>query len=507
MLSRMAATRENVQAKESSERESHLAGVQKLKEGFESLREKQAGSGFGTESDGDVAAIDWDFWAAVVADYATIARTKPSELTRAVQNGLPPPLRGTIWQLMGASKSPLLEEIYASLLAEASPHEKGIRRDLSRTSFAKNASEEALFNVIKAYSLWDPEVGYIQGMAFITVPLLLCMREEEAFGLLVALMRSYALRDLYLPEMPGLHIKLYQFDRILEDTLPSVYVHLARQGVLSSMYASQWFLTFFAYKFPLPMVLRIFDIVVAEGLEAILRFGIALMRRNADAIMQLDFDALLHFLKDRLFDVYLDGEQTVQHKAGLLSRTQSSTEPVYRVNEFVADAYSVKILPATLKKYETEYSELHRVERERIEEVENLRTANGQLTLQIRRLEASMATLNREHIEVANEMVQGKVELAKLRDENEDMKAELEQLRQEVAAQPNELESKYKAEMDQIMQRNLEIMNMNQTLEDQIASLEKQLVETKVTLATTNDAHESLKGKWNDIKKVFDVAL
>lgn len=378
-----------------------------------------------------------------------MAHTHPSELSKAVQQGFPLPLRGTIWQLMASSKSLILEEVYTSLSTESSAHEKGIKRDLSRTSFAKNASEESLFNIIKAYSLWDPEVGYIQGMAFITVPLLLCMKEEEAFCLLVVLMKTYSLRDLYLPEMPGLHIKLYQFDRILEDTVAPVYVHLARQGVLSSMYASQWFLTFFAYKFPLPIVLRIFDIVVAEGLEAILRFGVALMRRNAETILQLEFDALLGFLKDRLFDVYLKGEGR-QSKSGFM-RSNSHSDVTYRVNELVADAYSVTILPTTLKKYEMEYAELHRVERERIEEVENLRNANGQLTLQVRRLEASLATLNREHIEVANEMVQGKVELAKLQDENEDMRTELEQLRSQVESQPQEIEEKYKEEVSSML--------------------------------------------------------
>jgi ecotropic viral integration site 5 protein len=117
-------------------------------------------------------------------------------------------------------------------------------------------------------------------------------------------MKGYHLRQLFLPEMPGLHLHLYQYDRLIEEHLPAVHVHLARQGVRSHMYASQWFLTFFAYKFPMSMVLRIVDVVVAEGLEAILRFGVAVMKKNAETILELEFEKCLDFLQTGLFDVY-----------------------------------------------------------------------------------------------------------------------------------------------------------------------------------------------------------
>lgn len=55
--------------------------------------------------------------------------------------------------------------------------EKTIRRDLgARTSYAKyfvsQGSQEGLFGLCKAYALYDPGVGYAQGMNFIVMPLL-----------------------------------------------------------------------------------------------------------------------------------------------------------------------------------------------------------------------------------------------------------------------------------------------------------------------------------------------
>lgn len=74
------------------------------------------------------------------------------------------------------------------------------------------------------------------------------MPDEEAFCLLVRLMATYGLRSHFLPEMPGLQLRLFQFDRLVEELLPVLHVHFLRQGVKSSMFCSQWFLTMFSYR-------------------------------------------------------------------------------------------------------------------------------------------------------------------------------------------------------------------------------------------------------------------
>lgn len=59
---------------------------------------------------------------------------------------------------MSSSKSPSLEEEYKRLLRTESTHEKAIQKDLNRTFpnqafFQDAAGKDALFNVVKAYSL------------------------------------------------------------------------------------------------------------------------------------------------------------------------------------------------------------------------------------------------------------------------------------------------------------------------------------------------------------------
>ncbi|KDE04010.1 hypothetical protein MVLG_05512 [Microbotryum lychnidis-dioicae p1A1 Lamole] len=356
--------------------------------------------------------IDWDFWGRVMADYEEVASTQPRELSRAIQQGIPPALRGMTWQLMAASKDEQLCEIYHALLTQSSPHEKAIIRDLNRTfpkheyfAEATGAGQENLFNVVKAYSLYDEEVGYTQGLQFIVGPLLLNMPDEEAFCVLVRLMKSYDLRSHYTPNMPGLQLRLFQFDRLLEELVPGVFLHLLRQGVKSSMYASQWFLTLFGYRFPLELVSSVFDLVFAEGVEAVFRFSIAILKRNETAILLLEFEDCIEFLKNGLFEAYAP------------NRERDGPKALYRAADFAREALSVKITPLMLDQFGEEWDTLLRQQTAHAAELDALRKANYQLSQQVRQLEASLSQINTEHCDLVKQVVMAKLEREELEDE------------------------------------------------------------------------------------------
>lgn len=57
----------------------------------------------------------------------------------------------------------------------------------------------------------------------------------------------------------GHKLKLTMF-RFLQDSMPDLHSHFQYNDIQTHMYASQWFLTLFTAKFPLPMVYRIMDL-------------------------------------------------------------------------------------------------------------------------------------------------------------------------------------------------------------------------------------------------------
>jgi hypothetical protein len=130
------------------------------------------------------------------------------------------------------------------------------------------------------------------------------MSDEAAFCVLVKLMNQYELRGYFVPKMEALHERMYQFDQLLLLHLPQVHRHLDAQGIKSSMYVSQWILTLFAYRCPLHLVYRVFDLVLLEGAHMILHFSLALMKKNQKTILGLEFESLLKFFASDIFDLY-----------------------------------------------------------------------------------------------------------------------------------------------------------------------------------------------------------
>ncbi|KAF8893306.1 rab-GTPase-TBC domain-containing protein [Infundibulicybe gibba] len=388
-------------------------GQHKLQEEFARLQKEKEQEHI-SEEQGVNGAIDWDFWGAVISDYQGFAAEQPEQLAQAIAKGIPSTLRGMMWQHMAASKDPELESMYLKLLKEMSPHEKAITRDLGRTfphhdffTDGQGIGQENLFNVLKAYSLYDPQVGYCQGLPFVVAILLLNMPDEEAFSLLVRLMHVYDLRGHFLPEMPKLQLRLFQFDRLLEEVLPVLHVHFLRQGVKSSMFCSQWFLTMFSYRFPLDIVFRIYDNCLASGIEAIFGFSITLLKKNEDILLALKFDEILAFLNGQLFSRYKVDRDEIEE-----------TEIKYDVDGFVQDAVSLRITPFMLDSYRHEYEDMVREANKHALQLDELRNSNRVLSAQVKTLETSLAQLNTEHVQVLNELVKSRLR-------NEEMEGEL----------------------------------------------------------------------------------
>lgn len=322
------------------------------------------------------------------------------------------------------------------------------------------------------------------------------MREEEAFCMFVKLMSKYGLRDMFTHDMPGLHLHLYQFERLLEDREPALYCHLNRRGVTPHLYATQWFLTLFAYRFPLQLVQRIYDLILSSNIEhSILKFAMILMQKNRDTLLAMQDMALIsQYLKERLFDVYIDKAPSSSSilESGFFGSTGGVDKEVYRADDLVRDACAVNIPDELLKTYTAEWEDRTRTERERETELETLRAQVGNLTTKVRRLEERVEKSDGEHVQMASELVRTKVANTELTDENESLKIRVEELTKVVAAQTEEVEKRLKGEMDDVMKRNSEVHNANRALEEEKVEMERILIETKMQYAQVRIKHEPL---------------
>ncbi|XP_054679397.1 TBC1 domain family member 1 isoform X4 [Grus americana] len=235
----------------------------------------------------------------------------------AVGQGVPRHHRGEIWKFLAEqyhlkhqfpSKQPPKDTPYKELLKQLTSQQHAILIDLGRTfpthpyfSAQLGAGQLSLYNILKAYSLLDQEVGYCQGLSFVGGVLLLHMSEEDAFKMLKFLMFDIGLRKQYRPDMTILQIQMYQLSRLLHDYHRDLYNHLEEHEIGPSLYAAPWFLTMFASQFPLGFVARVFDMLFLQGSEAIFKVALSLLGSHKPLILQHEnLETIVDFIKSTL---------------------------------------------------------------------------------------------------------------------------------------------------------------------------------------------------------------
>ncbi|XP_042853827.1 ecotropic viral integration site 5 protein homolog isoform X5 [Panthera tigris] len=414
----------------------------------------------------------WILWGRIVNEWEDVRKKKEKQVKELVRKGIPHHFRAIVWQLLCSAQSMPIKDQYSELLKMTSPCEKLIRRDIARTypehNFFKekdSLGQEVLFNVMKAYSLVDREVGYCQGSAFIVGLLLMQMPEEEAFCVFVKLMQDYRLRELFKPSMAELGLCMYQFECMIQEHLPELFVHFQSQSFHTSMYASSWFLTIFLTTFPLPIATRIFDIFMSEGLEIVFRVGLALLQMNQAELMQLDMEGMLqHFQK------------VIPH--------QFDGGP----DKLIQAAYQVKYNSKKMKKLEKEYTTIKTKEMEEQVEIKRLRTEN-------RLLKQRIETLEKESASLADRLIQHKCNS----NYNEDFVLQLE--KELVQARLSEAESQ--CALKEMQDKVLDIEKRNNSFPDEnnIARLQEELIAVKLREAEAIMGLKELRQQVKDLEE------
>uniref|UniRef100_A0A669QG83 Ecotropic viral integration site 5 like n=1 Tax=Phasianus colchicus TaxID=9054 RepID=A0A669QG83_PHACC len=387
----------------------------------------------------------WILWGRIVNEWDEWRKKKEKLLKELIRKGIPHHFRAIVWQLLCSATDMPVKNQYSELLKMSSPCEKLIRRDIARTypehEFFKgqdSLGQEVLFNVMKAYSLVDREVGYCQGSAFIVGLLLMQMPEEEAFCVFVRLMQEYRLRELFKPSMAELGLCIYQFEYMLQEQLPELNIHFRSQSFLTSMYASSWFLTLFLTTFPLPVATRVFDIFMYEGLEIVFRVGMALLQFNQAELVQLDMEGMSQV---RLGNSLLPDEDNVvrlQEELQALAlreaeAVKSLTELQQQVKE-LSDSWQVRppeSPPGFLGPFTSAWGQIQRTVLGRAEQTcaglrEQLRLAAAQS----KGLQAQLSESHRKHAEA---QCKSKEEVMAVRLREADSMAALAEMRQRVA--------------------------------------------------------------------------
>lgn len=258
-----------------------------------------------------------DVWDKIFEDDRAL---EEAEKCSILKNGIPKSRRGEVWLYFAEKYSldsdytpdttqfPNYDVPYEDLLKQLTSHQHAILIDLGRTfpnhpfySSPLGPGQLSLFNILKAYSLLDPTVGYCQGLSFTAGVLLLHMSEADAFYLLRHLMFCRGLRERYLPDMSALQVCLYQLSRLLHDLHPDLYAHFDSLDIAPSLYAAPWLLTIFSSQFSLGFVARIFDLMFCDSPLVLFKVAIALLGLHKQELLNCEtFEDVMDYLKVKL---------------------------------------------------------------------------------------------------------------------------------------------------------------------------------------------------------------
>ncbi|KAG7313303.1 hypothetical protein JYU34_000413 [Plutella xylostella] len=384
----------------------------------------------------------WVLWGRLVSNWETEWKRRNQFIRDLVRQGVPHHFRGIVWQLLAGVDCSPEKKLYASYIKAKSACEKVIRRDIARTypehEFFKEKDglgQESLFNVMKAYSLHDREVGYCQGSGFIVGLLLMQMPEEEAFAVLVKIMQQHRMRDMFKPSMAELGLCMFQLENLVQELLPDLHIHFQSQGFSTSIYASSWFLTLFTTTLTLPLACRIMDVFLSEGIEIVFKVALALLTLGKDDLLSLDMESILKYIQKEL-------------------PLKAEADP----DAFMNLAYSIKVNPKKMKKLEKEYTVIKTKEQGDIAVLRCIRQEN-------RLLKQRVELLEKESSALAERLVRGQVDRAEGEEDKFALAREVQQLR--------------KAHID--AQQRLALA------QDEIRSLE-------MTIAENNSRQSSLEG-------------
>lgn len=266
-------------------------------------------------SDWEAGAAGSRAWLSLIVDWSRLRAQRSDVLKLKLRGGLPAWTRECVWALTMNAFAARAEQpgLYASLVVETpASHASGrwqsdrdvVFRDLSRTFpdhpffAASGPGIKSLQNVLLAWHSLEPRIGYCQGINFIAAVFLLHMDEELAFWSLHSLLTVRGLENLYRSGLPLLKTALDVFQQLIERQLPQLAAFFAVQDVPVSSFASPWFHTLFAWRFPLALVVRVFDVFLVEGFCIVYRLALALLREHQSELLACDAGEVFLYLQD-----------------------------------------------------------------------------------------------------------------------------------------------------------------------------------------------------------------
>lgn len=125
---------------------------------------------------------------------------------------------------------------------------------------------DSLQRILEAFTMYRPDIGYVQGMSYVAATLVLFMDEHKAFITFSNMITKYPILPFYNFNEAQVKNILLLFKQVFQHNLPELCEHLEIENIQPKQYVYEWFMTLFTRALNLSILSRVWDFYFLDGL-------------------------------------------------------------------------------------------------------------------------------------------------------------------------------------------------------------------------------------------------
>ena len=153
---------------------------------------------------------------------------------------------------------------------------------------------EDLREILRAFVISRPDIGYVQGLSFIGAMLILNMDKFKAFVSMMNLILDPAILPFYKFDEKGIKTRLHLFKQIFYFNLPELCEYFDFIQIKPEHYFLNWNMTLFSHCVNIDIAMRIWDVYMIEGLKSIYAAAIVFLSHFEQKFLNMDFSEILN---------------------------------------------------------------------------------------------------------------------------------------------------------------------------------------------------------------------
>ncbi|CAF0836078.1 unnamed protein product [Adineta steineri] len=232
-------------------------------------------------------------WLDMFSQWPSFIQSRFDKLKERCRKGIPASVRGQAWYHLSAAKYRQENEdrncrtgnLFNSYLKQTPDLRviDDINKDLARSfpdheMFRKSGSgQQSLFDVLRAYAVHDPAVGYCQAQAPIASILLMHLPAESAFWVFIQINEEYV-KGYFSDGLMAVREDALATELLLQRISPKGYRLLRKLDVDPILYTVEWYMTLFSRTYRAPKLYRIWDMFFCEGVKVLFRLALVIVR-------------------------------------------------------------------------------------------------------------------------------------------------------------------------------------------------------------------------------------